>query len=188
MGLEIEAKIKVDSHDAVRARLKELGATYIGTVRETNRILDNSKNRLRKAGCGLRVRQVEVLDGDPGPSSITYKGPRRQAEFKVREEINIDIADADGAASIFEALGFEPFITFEKIRETWQLGACRVELDELPMLDTFIEIEGPTEADVTTAKSDLGFASAETITQSYIHMLRIVCQASGVSPDHIRFQ
>ena len=31
MDLEIEAKIKVDSHDAVRARLRELGATYLGT-------------------------------------------------------------------------------------------------------------------------------------------------------------
>ncbi len=187
MGLEIEAKIKVDSHDAVRVRLKELGATHIGTARENNRIFDDRKKKLRKAGCGLRIRRIDVLDGDPSSSSITYKGPVQPSVLKVRSEINIDIADAEDAASIFEALGFEPFITFEKIRESWQLGACRVELDELPMLDTFIEIEGPTEADVTRAKSDLGFASAETITQSYIHMLRIVCEASGGTPNHIRF-
>ena len=187
MDLEIEAKIKVDSHDAVRARLRELGATYLGKARETNRILDRKK-KLRKAGCGLRVRQIEVLDGDPGPSSITYKGPLQRSDLKVRPEINVDIADAEATARIFEALGFEPFITFEKIRESWQLAACRVELDELPMLGRFIEIEGPAEADVTAAKSDLGFASAEAVTQSYIHMLRVVCKASGVTPDDIRFR
>ncbi len=186
MNLEIEAKIKVDSHDAVRERLKELGATYLGKARETNRILDRQR-KLRKAGCGLRVRQIEVLDGDPGSSSITYKGPVQRSKLKVRPEINVDVADADAAARIFEALGYEPFITFEKIRESWRLTACRIELDELPMLGTFIEIEGPTEADVIGVKSQLGLASAEVITKSYIHMLRVVCEASGGTPDHIRF-
>ena len=93
MDLEIEAKIKVDSHDAVRARLKELGTAYLGKARETNRILDRKK-KLRKVGCGLRVRQIEVLDGDPGEPTMTYKGPRQRAELKVRSEINV----ADGKA------------------------------------------------------------------------------------------
>ena len=187
MDLEIEAKIKVDSHDAVRARLKELGAAYLGKARETNRILDRKKT-LRKAGCGLRVRHIEVLDGDPGSSSITFKGSVQPSDLKVRSEINVSVDDAEAAARIFEALGFEPFITFEKIRESWQLGDCRIELDEVPLLGTFVEIEGPSELAVEKIKSDLGFTSNEVITQSYIHMLQKVCKASGVTLDHIRFR
>ncbi len=187
MGLEIEAKIKVESHDAVRARLTELGAAYVGKARETNRILDDNKKTLRQAGCGLRVRQVEVLDGEPGCSSITYKGPIQRAELKVRSEVNVDISDADSAAAVFEALGFEPFITFQKNRESWRLGDCRVELDELPLLGKFVEIEGPDEQTVSQAKSDLGFASAKNITQSYVKMLSAVCESSGIKSDFIRF-
>ena len=33
--MEIEAKLKVDSHDGVRARLKAVGATFVGRVLET---------------------------------------------------------------------------------------------------------------------------------------------------------
>ena len=187
MALEIEAKIKVDSHDDVRARLRELGATYIGKVRETNRILDNKKKLLGKAGCGLRIRRIDVLDGDPGSSSMTYKGPVQPSDLKVRPEINIGITDADAAARLFESLGFEPFVTFEKIRESWQLSDCRIELDEVPLLGKFVEIEGPAEADVTRAKSDLGFASAEIITQSYVKMLQVVRETSGLERDVIRF-
>ena len=187
MDLEIEAKIKVDSHDAVRARLKELGATHIGTARENNRIFDDRKKKLRKAGCGLRVRQIEVLDGDPGEPTMTYKGPRQRAELKVRSEINVAIGDADQAAAILQALGYAPFITFEKKRESWRLGNCRVELDELPLLGKFVEIEGPDEQTVSQAKSDLGFASAKNITQSYVKMLSAVCESSGIKSDFIRF-
>ena len=187
MGLEIEAKIKVDSHEAVRGRLKELGATHIGTALENNRIFDDKKKKLRKAGCGLRVRQIEVLHGDPGEPTMTYKGPRQRAELKVRSEINVALDDADQAAAILQALGYEPFITFEKKRESWQLGNCRVELDELPLLGKFVEIEGPDEQTVNQAKSDLGFSAAKNITQSYVKMLSAVCESSGIKSDFIHF-
>ena len=186
MDLEIEAKIKVDSHDAVRARLKEMGAVYLGKARETNRILDRKK-KLRKAGCGLRVRQIEVLDGDPGSSSITFKGSVQPSDLKVRSEINVGVNDAEAAARIFEALGFEPFIIFEKIRESWQLGDCRIELDEVPLLGTFVEIEGPSESAVNKTKSELGFNDAKTITQSYVKMLRTVLGSAAAKDAVIRF-
>ncbi len=186
MDLEIEAKIKVDSHDAVRARLQELGAAYLGKARETNCILDRKKT-LRKAGCGLRVRQIEVLDGDPGSSSITFKGSVQPSDLKVRSEINVGVDDAEAAARIFEALGFEPFITFEKIRESWQLGDCRIELDQLPLLGTFVEIEGPSEAAVNKIKSELGFDAAKTITKSYVKMLRTVRGSAAAKDTEIRF-
>ncbi len=186
MDLEIEAKIKVDSHDAVRARLRELGAAYLGKAHETNRILDRKK-KLRKAGCGLRVRQIEVLDGDPGSSSITFKGSVQPSDLKVRSEINVSVDDAEAAARIFEALGFEPFIIFEKIRESWQLGECRIELDDVPLLGTFVEIEGPSEPAVHKIKSELGFDAAKTITKSYVKMLQVVRETSGLERDVIRF-
>ena len=42
MPLEIEAKLKVDSHAAVQAKLRAVGAERLGQVLETNHIFDNA--------------------------------------------------------------------------------------------------------------------------------------------------
>ena len=63
----------------------------------------------------------------------------------------------------------------------------RIELDEVPLLGKFVEIEGPAEQTVSQAKSDLGFASAKNITQSYVKMLSAVYESSGIKRDFIGF-
>ena len=56
MPLEIEIKLKVESHEEMRARLAALGAEHVGMVRETNMFFDRPDRGLRKADSGLRVR------------------------------------------------------------------------------------------------------------------------------------
>ena len=187
MSVEIEAKIKVEKHDTVRARLHELGAQRIGRVREMNRILDDAQRTLRRSGAGLRVREVEVLDGISRGSSLTYKGPVQAAELKIRPEIEIGVGDPGGTLAIFAALGYKPFIAFEKIRESWTLGDCEVELDELPLLGRFVEIEGPDEQAVTRARSDLKLGETTHISQSYVRMLLTLCESTGIKNKVIRF-
>ncbi len=86
-----------------------------------------------------------------------------------------------------QSTGEQRCVTFEKIRESWQLGDCRIELDEVPLLGTFVEIEGPSEPAVNKIKSELGFDAAKTITQSYVKMLVGICKSSDLPSDIIRF-
>ena len=48
-----------------------------------------------------------------------------------------------------------PYQELEKYRTTWKFGACTIVLDECPGLETFFEIEGPTEAAVEETWSTL---------------------------------
>jgi adenylate cyclase class 2 len=187
MSLEIEAKFRVDSHDAVRARLEALGAERLGAVKEINHIFDNSEHSLLAADCGLRVRAIEVIDGEPQAATITYKGPRQPGALKVREEIETTVGDAGPARGILRALGFTEAVRFEKRRESWRWGGCEIELDELPHLGCYVEIEGPKETAVTRAQGELGLEAAEPIRASYIALLIDYCRGHGLNTRRVTF-
>ena len=187
MPLEIEAKVKVESHEPVQARLRALGGVFFSRVRETNRILDDPSQSLRRRGAGLRVRDIEVLAGSSGGPSITYKGPIQPGAMKIRPELDVAVTDAGVASAILEALGYRPFLTFEKDRESWEWGGCRIELDEIPLLGKFVEIEGPDEASIHNVRCQIGLESHPLIKDSYAKLLISMCHACGIRSDVIRF-
>jgi len=188
MAIELEAKIKVDSHDAVRARLVERGADRLGCVLETNHIFDDAEGTLLAGDRGLRIRTCHRQQGQSPPPTMTYKGPRQPGPLKQREEIQITLDDPDKGRGLLEALGFVEVLCFEKRRESWRLHPCRVELDELPYLGRYVEIEGPSEQEVRRAWESLGLGGPTPIRDSYVHLLVGYCRQRGMSPTAITFQ
>lgn len=182
MARELEAKMRVESHAPVRERLETAVAEYLGTVIETNCILDRPDGSLLSEGKGLRVRACRVLEGRPVPATITYKGPRIEGDLKHREEIETAVGDWRATVELLEALAFEERISFEKKRESWRLGHCLIELDTVPCLGTFVEIEGPDEATIHDVRRLLNLEHAALINDNYIHMLAEHCEANGLSP------
>lgn len=171
MSTELESKISVSSHEPVRGRLRAAGAAYVGRVLEINRILDDADGRLLRDGCGLRIRRVDVLDGRGSKPTVTFKGRKMPGRFKQREEWESEIDDADALASILAGLGFTDRIVFEKRRESWRLGSCAVELDEVPKLGLFVEVEGPDEAGIDAVLGLLELSDQPSIQESYIALL-----------------
>jgi adenylate cyclase class 2 len=167
MPVEIEIKFKVDDLEPVRARLRELGAMQAGMVLETNVFFDTPQRTLAAADRGLRIRQnVDAATGRRW-QVITYKGPRESGELKRREEIEFGVEDFEAAAALLEGLGFAKMLEFEKKRETWRLENCKVELDELPELGTFVEMEGPSNEAVMRCRQELGFAGKPAVIETY---------------------
>jgi adenylate cyclase class 2 len=187
MSMEIEAKLKIDSHDGVRARLKAVGATFVGRVLETNHILDTPEGKLRSGGCGLRVRECRVLQGVAPPPMLTFKGPRRPGVLKSREELETSVGESEAVLELFQSLGFVAALRFEKLRESWECDGCKVELDELPHLGLFVEIEGADEARVARVQESLRLKGHELITSSYISLLIDYCQRHNLSASEITF-
>lgn len=186
--LEIEAKVRVDDHEPVRARLKALGARFIGRYVETNYILDLPDGSLRDRGCGLRVREMCVEQGEPAAATMTYKGPRRESTMKVREEIEVEVSDGGTALAIVQAIGFETVVSYRKRRERWELDGCLFELDEVPMLGWFVEIEGADEATIQRTMNKVGLGSAVHVSKSYVGLLAEACRAAGRSTIGIGFE
>jgi adenylate cyclase class 2 len=172
MPLEIEAKMKVTDLAIIRERLREAGATRLGRHFETNGFFDTPDQSLFKSDRGLRLRHaLNVERGAVERFTITYKGPPLPGALKSREEIEINVDDGAAAKSLLEALGYAQKLSFEKWRESWELLDCHVELDELPHIGSFVEIEGPSDDAVMKARIAIGLSDRPIIKTSYIAML-----------------
>lgn len=187
MAVEREAKMKVAEHGPVRARLAELGARRRGLVMEINSFYDTEDRRLLAAGEGLRIRRVQVLEGEKQPDRVTFKGSRQPGVLKTREELEIDVSDAAEMEQVFERIGFARVLRFEKRRETHELDGCEVALDEMPRLGTFVEIEGPSEAAVMAVREKLGLGEVPLLTSSYVGMLSHRLNDRDPRPRDVRF-
>lgn len=197
MPWEHEIKLRVADHEEVRSRLRACSASPLGVVMEWNVILDRPDGGLRASGCGLRIRRCESLDGpvqgskrtahSDMRSTLTFKGPMRAGPVKSREEWEIGVDDAETAEAILNGLGFARILAFEKRRESWQLGCCRVELDEPPHLGLFVEIEGPTIDDIRAAHAALGLSHVAHESSSYVRMLMEYCDRKGLRDRTLRF-
>lgn len=188
MAVEIEAKMKVDSLDQVRAKLQAVGATPDGSAMETNVFFDTEDRSLLAADKGLRLRTAQPLPEGTVKHVITFKGPRQHGPLKSREEKELLVGDAKDAASLLEILGYKRILSFEKKRESWKLGDCMVELDELPHLGLFVEIEGPKNESVLKVREILALTDAPIIKASYVALLMTHLQESGETKRVVKFQ
>jgi adenylate cyclase, class 2 len=181
MPNEIEAKFKVGDFRAVRKRLSELGAVYLGTDLQTDAYYDTPDGSLLGQDKGLRIRRTRRL-GSPSSASdrdtrpeITYKGPADgHKQAKIRREIQTRVDSDQAMGDILTALGLAPTLTIQKKRASYRLGSCLVELDELPLIGRFIEIEAPSPKRITVIRQKLGI-QADPSAEHYITLLTRAC-------------
>lgn len=189
MGNEIEAKYPVSSHHSVRRHLRDAGAVFVGTYVQTDRFFDSSGQAFRKNGSGLRLRCLRIVRSgaeklDPRPE-ITFKGPvQHNKSVKIRREIQTRIESPRAAREILHACGLQEVMCFQKRRSSYRLGRCLVELDRLPLLGLFVEIEGPSEKAIESVKRKLDI-HADHISASYLQLLKEECKQTGASPDSL---
>lgn len=186
MATETEAKMKVDDLDVVRTLLRSLGAKRIGTRFEINAFFDTPSRSLKGKDQGLRLRSMKHEDGTSS-SVITFKGPATESAVKSREEIEFAIGSFDDAAMLLGKLDYSPTLGFEKRRESWELDSCLVELDEVPYLGTFVEIEGESESDVLKLRKRLTLDSAPLISKGYIRMIEELVRERPTLGPTVRF-
>lgn len=187
MPVEIEAKMKVNELAAVRDRLKAAGAVLIGEYLERNVFFDTEDRSLLAADEGLRLRLSQDTRSGKREFLMTFKGPRQHGQLKSREETEVTVGDFDEAAALLECLGFTRILSFEKHRQSWSLGGCKVELDELPHLGPYVEIEGPKDDAVLKVRETLHLADRALVKASYVAMLMTHLQERGESSREVTF-
>ncbi len=181
-SLEVEVKFLVTELPALRRRLLAVGARPAHPrVFERNERFETADAALLQRGELLRLRQ------DAGVR-LTFKGPSAEdasSEVKVREEIEVAVADFDTMSAILQRLGFAPVQTYEKYRETFHLHDLEVVLDEMPYGD-FIELEGP-ESSIRAAADQLGLDWSERITTNYLALMAHMKAAYSLTFDDLTF-
>ena len=169
MCTEIEAKLKVDSLPEIERKLPELGAEFLAEQLQTDYHFDDANTTLTKTDRCLRLRKQMV--GKNESLFLTYKGAKERSNLKKRQEIEIEINDADSARKLLSALGYEQALIVEKRRRLWQLSDCEVALDRLVLLGDFVEIEGPDEEKIATVQKSLGLTDLPHIAESYASLV-----------------
>ena len=127
-------------------------------------------SELTKTDRCLRLRRQVVANSES--FFLTYKGAKETSNFKKRQEIEIEIRDADSARKLLSALGYEQVLVVEKERRLWRFGDCEIALDQLPLLGDFVEIEGPDEIIIADVQRNLGLSEQSHIKKSYTGLIR----------------
>jgi adenylate cyclase class 2 len=187
MPVEIEAKLKVDSFDGVLEKLRDRSATFAGDRVETNTFFDTEDRSLLALDKGLRLRVSRDVPTGQEQYILTYKGPRQHGSLKSRDEIEVTVGSPADAIALLECLGYSRMLSFEKKRQTWKLEGCTVELDQVPFLGCFIEIEGPREEAVLKVRDALGLSDLPMLKGSYVAMLATYLQERGEEQRDIKF-
>jgi len=188
VAVEIEIKLKVDHLAPIRDRLREVSARRVGEALETNVFFDTPDRSLLASDCGLRLRRShELAGGGTDKLVLTYKGPRGEGDVKRREEIEVGVENMEATIKLMEQLGYSPMLTFEKRRESWVIDRCKIDLDQMPHLGSFVEIECPSEADVQRVRRQLGLEKVKAIVSTYADLVAHHLSDRGKDEDSLRF-
>jgi len=179
--LEIEVKFYLPGAESMQRRIIELGAESKGCVFENNiRYEDESNSLIRKKSL-LRLRRSEK-------TILTYKSSPSIAstEFKVFNELEVEVSDFITMNQILEQLGLHPEQTYEKWRNTLVLDRTWFYLDTMPY-GTFLEIEG-SEQDIRTYIERLALGWNKRILLNYLEIFEIIRQEMGLRFTDLTFK
>jgi len=163
---EIEIKFAVKDTDEIAQKLRKLGFRVTVTRHlEKNYMFDNAAGSLRGAGKLLRVRHT------PSTQTVTFKGPiLATSKLKHREEIECRVEDAETVMRILEEVGFKVRAQYSKYRTVFQKESFNVSLDETEA-GNYMEIEGPSDAEITELGLKLGYSDQDFIRQTYAELI-----------------
>ncbi len=137
--IEVEVKAKIKSFDEMRKMLDEINAVKVKTEHQEDRYFNSPVCDFAQTDEALRIRETKT--DEKHNLFITYKGPKIDAKSKTREEVEMEIEDADKASKIFENLGFKEVRTVVKDREYYKYENYEISLDNVHGLDPYMEIE-----------------------------------------------
>lgn len=171
-GREIEVKIKIDSIEDIKKKLKTLGGKEKERVFEDAEYFDFDDGRIKKNDQVIRLRN----------GVLAYKGPARSSNMMDREEIEVKV-DEKKMKEIFLKIGLKPKKVIQKYRTRFLFDNRKgeVTVDETP-IGNYIEIEG-TEKFILDMTKKLGYTSKDHIVKTYGYLAKEFYKAKGIKSD-----
>ena len=179
--LEIEVKFYLSDIERMQERILALGAESKGRVFENNVRYEDKNHSLFKKKSLLRLRR-------DAKTILTFKSspPFAYSEFKVFNELEVEISDFETMSRILAELGLHPEQIYEKWRQTLILDQTGFYLDTMPY-GTFLEIEG-AEKDIRTHAAGLGLNWQKRILLNYLEIFEIIRQTLSLGFKDLTFK
>jgi len=179
-NIEIEVKFYLDDIKPIQNYLVDLGAVHKGRFFESNIRFEDKNNKLLKSQSLLRLRK-------DAKTTLTYKSkpPFENNEFKIHQELEVEVNDIKKMNLILESLGFHQEQIYEKWRETFIIQKTIVCIDQMPFGD-FLEIEGEMK-DIKDLADTMALDWEKRILLNYIELFDIIKQNLNLSFNDITF-
>ena len=179
---EREIKFFVQDLEVMAQRLHMCGAdlTRERTL-ERNLRFDTADHSLQRDGRVLRLRQDDRV-------RVTYKANARvEGGVIARTELEFTVDSFAVARKLFEALGYQVVVLYEKYRRVYRLGDVEVVLDELPFGD-FVEIEAPNNVLIEGVAQMLGLDWSKGIATNYLGLFALARSRRGFTFNDLTFE
>ena len=151
---EIEVKILDIDLALITARLHNLGArkVYDGKVITTwykhkKSVLDESQS--------LRIRSLE------DHAELVLKEKIDLREAKIMKELQTKFGDVEQLHLILMAMGFRASGRLPKHRVSYHLGDIHYDIDTIPSIPTYLEVEAPTVERMNEGVGLIGYAPSD---------------------------
>ena len=136
---EVELKFLEIDTEAIRQKIILLGAKKVFDGVMKAAYLDNEAGDIKKTNRVVRIR----TEGEK--VVLAYKEPQESTFASSSKETEITVSDYDVTKALFAKLGFTPSREYEKHRESYKLEGYSFELDTIPGIPTFLELEATSE-------------------------------------------
>lgn len=138
MKTEYEATfLNIDKADFVN-KLKENGAELVRPEYLQKRITLELPKEKQDKNTWLRVRD------EGGKITMTLKSVDGKT-ITGQKEILVKVGSFEDSVALLEVIGCERKSYQESRRELWKFNEVEIAIDTWPFLDTYVEIEGPSE-------------------------------------------
>ncbi len=142
--LEVELKSVVDDIARWRAAAERAGATLVYEGRLEDRRYDTPDHALAAHDEVLRTRVYR--NASATHAELDWKGPtRREAGYKLREELDVNVAQPDALAEILARLGYVVTIAIDREIAQYELAGATIRFERYPRMDSLVEVEGTPE-------------------------------------------
>lgn len=171
---ELETRIVKIDVDAVKSKLKYINASRVKMENQINSIYDYEDRRLINNRGYARIRVVENLLNNSVDYYMTTKKLISQGTYKIMDENEIKISDAETGKKIFESLGLKLQQNIKKYRESYKYKNSLIEIDindrsfcPFP----YLEIETQNNDELHEIVELLGYTIEDTTSETIYEIL-----------------
>lgn len=171
---ELETRVMDIDIEDIRSKMNVIGAAKVKAEDQVNEIYDFEDGKLLAAKGYARIRTtVDRLSGKE-TVFMTTKKMLSQGTFKVMEENETIVEDAEMARRIFKSLGLTLQESISKYRESYKIDDSLIEIDindksfcPFP----YLEIETTSEEKLKEILELIGYTLADTTSKTIYEIL-----------------
>ena len=149
---EFEVKVLEIDEERVKIKLKSLGAVEIFNGHIAANFFKNAE------GLKLRLRRMD------DKNVLTYKVRQTHEAIMHNEEEEVVFDNYEGMKQILLASGFKQYGHSEKTRVSYEYQGIHFDIDTMPGIPTFLEVEASNVDDVKRGVELIGYTMAQTNT------------------------